>query len=238
MVRIAFGKICGIVLVGMMLFVSAPSVWAEDAVNAHRMRVLLVGDSLARAMAPGFQEGVLDKRIADLHLSVRPGSGYNHPEAFNWKRRLLRAASDTSPDMVVIALGGADEIALPTSPGFALDFGTAAWKREYEYRVLHLVGAVHLGAPHARVLLVGVAGAGCGDPRNLVLRKIGNDLDYVSFQPAPALLTAFDGRLLGRRCLERVVPEPAHMAADRDSSSEKALRVSALLSLFSNEYGE
>lgn len=200
--------------------------------------VLLMGDAMVEQVALGIEDGVMVGRVARLTRKVRPGTGFSLPEAFNWKMHMLRAVSDTKPDVVIIALGGEDARPLPAGPGFSLDFGSPAWRNEYRYRVHEVLEAVRLGAPHARVLLLGVSGARPDDPREMILRQVAGDLARVSFQPSPALLTVLDGRQLGWRCVRRMTPEILDTADSASPALQRALRLGAVLSLLSDKPGD
>jgi hypothetical protein len=193
--------------------------------------VLLMGDAMVEQVAPGIEDGVIVGRIARLTHAARPGTGFSLPEAFNWKMHMLRAVSDTRPDVVLIALGGEDAGPLPAGPGFSLDFGSPAWRTEYRHRVRETIAAVRMGAPHARVLLLGVSGARPDDPREMVLRQVAGDIARVSFQPAPALHSVLDGRQFGWRCVRRIAPKTLDTADSDSPELQRALRLTTVLSL-------
>ncbi len=196
--------------------------------------VLLMGDALVDKVAPGIEDGVVVGRIARLSRTAKPGTGFSLPEAYNWKLHVLRAVSDTKPDVVILALGGEDARALPAGPGFALEFGSPAWRTEYRHRMREVLDAVRLGAPQVMVLLVGVSGARPDDPREMVMRQVAGDLAQVSYQPAPVLHTLLDGRQLGWRCLRRIAPETQETAEEGTPFLQRALRLGAVLSLLSD----
>ena len=107
--------------------------------RSHPMKLYAGGDSLSLETAEALsaaapKTGVIDMAEPDGHLST----GLIRPDTFNWFERTKEVEASIKPDLSVLIFGGNDNDSYMTGGpggGFAADFGSPRWRREYGRRV-------------------------------------------------------------------------------------------------------
>jgi hypothetical protein len=106
--------------------------------RSHPMKLYAGGDSLSLETAEALsaaapKTGVIDMAEPDGHLST----GLIRPDTFNWFERTKEVEATVKPDVSVLVFGGNDNDSYMTGGpggGFAADFGSPKWRREYGRR--------------------------------------------------------------------------------------------------------
>jgi uncharacterized protein len=106
---------------------------------ARRLRVVVVGDSLAAGLGY-FAERVFRPKLVRVSRQGRISTGLSRPDYFNWPFAMRRVVDRFDPDLVIVMLGENDHQSLQ-SVGGALEapIGTGAWPAEYRRRVLSMM---------------------------------------------------------------------------------------------------
>ncbi|MEI6446252.1 MAG: hypothetical protein WCO96_00045 [Actinomycetes bacterium] len=107
--------------------------------RSRPMKLYAGGDSLSLETADALsaaapKTGVIDMAEPDGHLST----GLIRPDTFNWFERAKEVEATIKPDVSVLIFGGNDNDSYMTGGpdgGFAADFGSPKWRREYGRRV-------------------------------------------------------------------------------------------------------
>ena len=101
----------------------------------HRLRVVIVGDSLAAGLGY-FAERVFRPRLVVVSGQGRISTGLARPDYFNWPFTMHRIVDRFDPDLVIVMLGENDHQSLQTVHGRReAQIGTSAWPNAYQGRV-------------------------------------------------------------------------------------------------------
>jgi uncharacterized protein len=111
----------------------------------NRLRVLVVGDSLAADLGIGISR-VLDGSRFVAKVDARESTGLARPDYFDWPAQTAADVSRFHPDVVVAMFGANDnQGVLVGDSGIA--FGTSEWRTEYARRVGALMRSVTSSGP-------------------------------------------------------------------------------------------
>lgn len=102
--------------------------------TANRLRVVIVGDSLAAGLGV-FAERVFDVALVNVSRQGRISTGLARPDYFNWPTAMKRIEAAFHPDLVIVMLGENDNQTLQSSDGkLETPIGTGPWPAAYEER--------------------------------------------------------------------------------------------------------
>lgn len=111
-------------------------------------RVLLIGDSMMKSLAPHIQRELLSRHHIKSMNHGKPSSGLRYPDYYNWPENLATLL-DENPDvrLIVVMLGANDpqNTPNPAAPAENLHFGTPEWETYYrgEIRKILAIAAAH-----------------------------------------------------------------------------------------------
>ena len=111
-------------------------------------RVLLIGDSMMKSLAPHIQRELLSRHHIKSMNHGKPSSGLRYPAYYNWPEN-LGTLLDENPDvrLIVVMLGANDpqNTPNPAAPKENLHFGTPEWETYYrgEIRKILATAAAH-----------------------------------------------------------------------------------------------
>ncbi|SUX24040.1 Protein of uncharacterised function (DUF459) [Cardiobacterium valvarum] len=111
-------------------------------------RVLLIGDSMMKSLAPHIQRELLSRYHIKSMNHGKPSSGLRYPDYYNWPENLATLL-DENPDvrLIVVMLGANDpqNTPNPAAPAENLHFGTPEWETYYrgEIRKILTTAAAH-----------------------------------------------------------------------------------------------
>jgi hypothetical protein len=120
----------------------------------QRLRVVIVGDSLAAGM--GYFAGrVFKPSLVRVLRQGRISTGLARPDYFDWNRAMGQIVRSYAPDLVIVLLGENDRQDLRSEAGrIASPFGPPQWVRDYQGRVEGFMRIATSGG--ARVMWVGL----------------------------------------------------------------------------------
>lgn len=102
---------------------------------ARRLRVVVVGDSLAAGLGY-YAERVFRPRLVRVSRQGRLSTGLTRPDYFNWPVAMGRIVDAFDPDLVIVMLGENDHQSIKTASGERVaPIGTSGWAAEYRARV-------------------------------------------------------------------------------------------------------
>jgi hypothetical protein len=84
--------------------------------------ILIVGDSLSVGLGATMVEALKDSKDIKVYPEGKISSGLNSPSFFNWPEKLRELVAKTSPDAVVVLIGGNDAHNGPGSKEWAEKF--------------------------------------------------------------------------------------------------------------------
>ena len=136
---------------------------SEPAPRPIRVRVLVVGDSLAADLGNRLAARLDATGRITTSLDTRPATGLTWPDASDWPTQLRADLSRLRPDVVVAMWGANDAQGMPLTPAPAA-FGSVVWLSTYATRVAAVVAEVRsMGCASA---LGGRTGNAVGDVRH------------------------------------------------------------------------
>lgn len=97
-------------------------------------RILLVGDSIMKAIARSLEREMADKEGVVVYSSVSISSGLARLDLFDWHTQIKTLVEEFKPDTVVIMMGANDNQPMKTLRNI-VRFGTPEWAAEYGERV-------------------------------------------------------------------------------------------------------
>ena len=100
----------------------------------HKLRLFIVGDSLAGGLGPVLTVRVEDTGLVEADTLYRVSSGLTRPDFYDWPAVLDRTIPLAQPDVVVAQFGGNDAQAI-TVEGQGYSPGTPEFAEEYASRV-------------------------------------------------------------------------------------------------------
>ena len=132
----------------------SPKGWIRVPTAANKLRVVVVGDSLAAGLGT-YLERALNPSLVRVSPQGRISTGLARPDYFNWFAAMRTIVERFDPDLVFVMLGENDDQALRTPGGqTATPIGTPAWPPAYERRVVKLMRIATSNG--ARVVWVGL----------------------------------------------------------------------------------
>ena len=135
-------------------------------------RVLLIGDSMMKSLAPHIQRELLSRHHIKSMNHGKPSSGLRYPDYYNWPENLATLL-DENPDvrLIVVMLGANDpqNTPNPAAPAENLHFGTPEWETYYrgEIRKILTTAAAH----NVKTLWIG--------PPLMKSQKYSNKISYL-----------------------------------------------------------
>jgi uncharacterized protein len=112
----------------------------RDPTAADKLRVVVVGDSLAVGLARTIGAG-LDPDQVRVVNQARLASGLARADAFDWPAEVARIAEQFRPDLVVVLVGTNDAQSISYPGGPAIPTATIEWVRAYRAEIDELITA-------------------------------------------------------------------------------------------------
>ncbi len=107
----------------------------REPTNARKLRVVVVGDSLAAGMG-FFAERVFKPFFVDVVKQGRISTGLARPDYFDWPGQMQVIVDRYRPDLTIVMLGENDNQDLQGEGGAVVqDIGQPEWPDAYEQRV-------------------------------------------------------------------------------------------------------
>jgi uncharacterized protein len=120
----------------------------RDATGEHRLRVDVVGDSLAAGIGY-YAERVFKPFLVDVKKYGRISTGLARPDYFNWPATMQQIVDGYRPDLTIVMLGENDNQSLQTPGGDReTPIGTSPWAAAYEARVQRFARIATAGGGH------------------------------------------------------------------------------------------
>jgi uncharacterized protein len=117
------------------------------------LRVLIVGDSIAKDFGESLLEQLGATGVVNPILDARPATGLSRPDYFDWQAQLASDLARDRPEVVVAMFGGNDAQPFLLT-GHPVHFNTPEWTAAYGARIAQFVGQAAGGG--RRVLWVGM----------------------------------------------------------------------------------
>jgi uncharacterized protein len=108
---------------------------------SNRLRVVVVGDSLAVGLARTIGAG-MDPVLVRVVNQARISSGLARSDAFDWPAEVDRIMRQFRPDVVVVMLGTNDAQPIAYPDGRAIPIGTNDWVQAYRDQIDELISGV------------------------------------------------------------------------------------------------
>jgi uncharacterized protein len=113
----------------------------RDPTPANKLRVVVVGDSLAVGLARTIGAG-MDPDVVRVVNQARLASGLARSDAFDWPAEAARIMDQFRPDLVVVLIGSNDAQSIVYPGGRAIRTATVEWVRAYREQVDELITTV------------------------------------------------------------------------------------------------
>ncbi len=102
--------------------------------DSQKQRVLVIGDSLMRAVSREFGKQVTDIAHVEPVFLVCLGSGLARLDLFDWHAKIEKLVRDNKPTAAMVFIGANDDQPMRT-PGGVIQPGTEDWLAEYTCRI-------------------------------------------------------------------------------------------------------
>ena len=110
----------------------------RDPTARHRLRVVVVGDSLAEGLGPAVAND-LRTSVVRVSLEGRISTGLARPDYFDWEAAMRDIVAAFRPDVTIVMIGVNDEQPIIFPGGRVIDYGTARWWSVYRDRVAEMI---------------------------------------------------------------------------------------------------
>ncbi|HWE68653.1 MAG TPA: DUF459 domain-containing protein [Acidimicrobiales bacterium] len=120
--------------------------------GAHKLRVLIVGDSLGIDMGGPLQNDLSNTGVVQASLDGRESTGLTRPDYYNWPVELQSDLAATEPQIVVIMMGANDPQDFLGPPD--VPYASSRWNTLYAARVSAFMQLAQSGG--ATVVWVGM----------------------------------------------------------------------------------
>ncbi len=121
--------------------------------SAKALRIGVVGDSVAGDLARGLHKLVAAKHRHTVVKFTKPATGLMRDDVYDWAGALRGFVGKTRLDVIAVIIGGNDRQSIWKN-GDRLDYGSAAWRAEYERRLARFMDV--LDKSGAKVYWVGL----------------------------------------------------------------------------------
>lgn len=121
---------------------------------AAPLRLWVGGDSLSGIFGQSLVRMATDTGLISAQLDTRISTGLTRPDYFDWPTHLSQVMDQSSPEVVVLLLGGNDSQGIRTPGGDVYQPRTDGWRAEYLRRVAGTIAL--LRAPGRLVFWVGL----------------------------------------------------------------------------------
>ncbi|ARP98521.1 SGNH/GDSL hydrolase family protein [Pseudorhodoplanes sinuspersici] len=121
--------------------------------SSQRLRIGVVGDSMAGDLGDGMQKLLRDHDTLKVIRFAKPATGLMRDDVYNWQSALKAFISKTKLNAIVVMIGGNDRQSIWLN-GRRLPRGSKMWLTEYERRVARFMTT--LAAVDAKVYWVGL----------------------------------------------------------------------------------
>jgi lysophospholipase L1-like esterase len=125
----------------------------RDPTPANKLRVVVIGDSLAVGLARTIGAG-MEPALVRVVNQARLSTGLARPDAFDWPAEVARIGKQFRPDLVVILVGTNDTQPISYPDGRVVPMATIEWVRAYRAEIDELITSATSSG--ARVAWVGL----------------------------------------------------------------------------------
>jgi lysophospholipase L1-like esterase len=125
----------------------------RDATPGNKLRVVVIGDSLAVGLARTIGAG-MDPALVRVVNQARLATGLARPDAFDWPAEVARIGKQFRPDLIVVLIGTNDPQPISYPGGNTVPMATIEWVRAYRAEIDELITAATSSG--ARVAWVGL----------------------------------------------------------------------------------
>jgi hypothetical protein len=120
---------------------------------ANPLRVLIVGDSIAKDFGESLANQLSATGLVNATLDARPATGLSRPDYFDWNAQLAADIGRVRPELIVAMFGGNDAQPFLVN-GHPVHFDSPEWVETYSARVAQFVGQATTAGAH--ILWVGM----------------------------------------------------------------------------------
>jgi hypothetical protein len=131
----------------------APEVGIRAPSEDAKLRVAVIGDSLAQGLGPSIVEW-FDPDVSRVLPLGRQSTGLARLDYFNWQLALRRIEEEFRPDLLFVMLGSNDAQAQVTPDGRDVPVGSFAWTEAYRERAAAFLDEATSAGTH--VVWVGI----------------------------------------------------------------------------------
>jgi uncharacterized protein len=125
----------------------------RDPTPANKLRVVVIGDSLAVGLARTIGAG-MDPSLVRVVNQARLATGLARQDAFDWPAEIARISEQFRPDLIVVLVGTNDAQSISYPGGNAIPTHTVEWVRAYRSEIDELITAAT--SRGSRVVWVGL----------------------------------------------------------------------------------
>jgi hypothetical protein len=133
--------------------VEEPEVGIRTPTEDAKLRVAVIGDSLAQGLGPSIVEW-FDPDVSRVLPLGRQSTGLSRLDYFNWQLALRRIEEEFRPDLVFVLLGSNDAQAQVTPEGREVPVGSYDWTQAYRERAAEFLEVATSAGTH--VVWVGI----------------------------------------------------------------------------------
>lgn len=130
-----------------------PAIGIRVPTEEAKLRVVVVGDSLAQGLGPAVAER-FDPDVSRVLPLGRQSTGLARQDYFNWQSALRKIEQEFRPDVLFVMLGSNDNQAQVTPDGDDVPVGSVAWVQSYRQRAADFLQEATSNGTH--VVWVGI----------------------------------------------------------------------------------